>query len=378
MLDIALKNILRQRTRTILTILGIVIGIASVVALSSFGEGINQFIQGSLELSAGKIIVQGKGSGGFASGFSGSEITQEQLNMLASLDGVKDVSPINLYIEGGGGGFGGFPQLVVAGIQFDKSQYLVGENIKFSEGRGLAEGDSGVMVIGKSLADEKDWSVGDFVTVKSTDFEIIGVLELTNNQNVDGSAIISIDDMKDLLDTDTYQTVYAIPFDVKDSEKIADEINTADDTLSAITSTDYARQASQIVDQIRIFTFGLGGIAAVVGGLGVLNTMIMAVLERRREIGVMKAIGATNSMILQQILTESSMISVIGGFIGLLLGGLASAVLVVLTKGGIPATVTPLLAAGSMAFALLLGIVGGLYPAMQAAKLDPVVALRYE
>jgi len=377
MFDLAVRNIKRQRTRTVLTVLGIIIGIAAVVALGSFAECINKFITGSLELSAGKIMVQQKGSGGFQSGFSGSDITSEQMQSLKNIDGVKDVIPMNIYFEGSSHGFGG-PSIVIAGIDPEKNDLMVGENVRMKEGRELSTDDRGVMIAGYNFADEMKLSVGDDITLKGTmDFEIIGIIEKTDNANIDGAGIVNIEDIQELLKTDTYQLLYVVPFDVRDSERITEEIAKEDENLEAITSKDLARQASEIVGQIRVFTFGIGGIAAVVGGLGVLNTMIMAVMERRREIGVMKAIGATKRLILMQILTESAVISLFGGLVGVFLGFLASAGLNMMMSNGF-ATVTPGLAAGGILFALALGFAGGVYPAMKAANLDPVEALRYE
>ncbi len=175
---------------------------------------------------------------------------------------------------------------------------------------------------------------------------------------------------------DTYQMVYVILDNPEEAEDVADDIEDNDETLDAITSTDMIRMVSEIMSQISIFTFGIGAIAAFVGGLGVLNTMIMAVMERRREIGVMKAIGATRRFVLIQILTESSLLSLVGGFVGLFLGWIASFSFGIITGGLLSAIVTPALALGSLAFAFALGFIGGLYPAWKAARLDPVEALR--
>jgi putative ABC transport system permease protein len=135
---------------------------------------------------------------------------------------------------------------------------------------------------------------------------------------------------------------------------------------------------SRIVDMISIFTIGISSIAAIVGGLGVMNTMIMSVLERKREIGIMKAIGATNKFVLTQILVESVMISLIGGVLGLLIGGVGSYSLRFISSGLANARVTINLAIGSLSFAVFLGLFGGLYPAWSASKLNPIEAIRYE
>ncbi len=376
MLDLAFKNIKRQKTRTFLTVLGIVIGIAAIVALGSFAEGINIMVQEELEPIAGKIMVIQKGSGGYMTGFQGSDITDEQIENIKSIAGLEDVVPMSMYIGKMVPMRG--PEWVVIGIDITKGRYFVGENIEMHDGRDFVEGETGVVTIGKTIADRYNLEVGDYFTVKNDDFEIIGIYELTNVGDVDTGIIMPIEDMHNLLDTDTYQMVFVIPEDVRETEIIAEKIEDEDEMLSAVTEKEMSREVSQVVDQIRIMTFGIGAIAAVVGGLGVMNTMIMAVMERRREIGVMKAVGATNRMVLQQILTESALISLIGGFIGLFLGMLASFGMTGFTGGFVTAAVTPLLAATAIGFAFLLGIIGGLYPAWKAGKLDPVEALRYE
>lgn len=376
MWDLAFKNIERQKSRTTLTILGIVIGISVIIALGSFAEGINVFFQSTLEFSAGKIMVQQSGAGGFQSGFVGSDISSEQLEMLENIDGVDRVVPVNFYMQGGGMGFS--VGTVVVGMDPADGDIFTGENVRFYSGRDLEADDSGLIMVGKTFADDHNLVVGDSVTLKDWEFEVVGIIELTNNIQVDGAAMITISDMQDLLETDTYQMIYVIPEDIKDVEKIAEDITDEDESLSSITDKEFARTASGVVDQIRMFMFGMGGIAVVVGGLGVLNTMIMAVLERRKEIGVMKAIGATRFRILNQILSESILMSLLGGVFGVLLGFLASVGLRVMTDNAIPATVTPELALVGILFGLFLGAIGGIYPAYQASKVDPVEALRYE
>ena len=376
MIEFAFKNITRQKSRTVLTTLGIIVGIAAIVALGSFAEGINTFFQGSLEMTAGKVVVQTAGAGGFSTGFTGSDVTQEQVDNILAIDGVQDASPMNIYIQ-----MTGFsPDLVVAGIDPADGTLFTGKDVTMYKGVGLQEtvGDKDVMIIGRDLAEKKNLDIGDFVKVKNTDFEIVGIMDRINNANVDGSGVVHMEDLQDAMGTTTFQMVYVVPNDIRESEAIADNIMSMDDTLSATTAKDIARQSAQVVGQIRLFTFGMGAIAAVVGGLGVLNTMIMAVMERRKEIGAMKAMGATRTVIMMHIIAESSFMGLVGGIAGLGLGSLGALGLRLATGGNIPATVTPYLAVVSLAFALVLGIAGGAYPAWRASKLDPVEALRYE
>lgn len=374
MLDLAYKNIMRQRTRTILTAMGILIGIGAIVALGSIAEGIDAMVQSGLELTAGKITVMEKDAGFF--GIMG-ELTDEDLEVVEGVGGIKDIVPILFYMESMVMMQG--PEWVAIGIDPTKGEYFIGENAEMEDGRMIEEGESGVVALGNSIAERYNVEVGDFWTIKDDDFEIVGVIEKTDITDIDTSIMVNFDDLMDVTDSDTYQMIYVIPDDVKDTERIAEEIEDASERLDAMTTKEMARQASQIVDQIRIFTFAIGAIAALVGGLGVMNTMIMAVMERRREIGVMKAIGATNGMVLRQILTESALISLLGGAGGVMLGVVGSFFVSSIFGGGqIAAVVTPGLALTGLSFALFLGLVGGLYPAWKAAKLDPVVALRYE
>jgi len=375
MIEFAYKNIKRQKSRTALTVVGIVVGITVIVALGSFAEGINVFFQSTLEFSAGKVTVQQKGAGGFQTGFAGSDITDKQIATIEGIDGVKEVVPINFFIEGG---FGFDIQTVVVGIDPSNGDIFVGESIGLDSGRELETGDSGYIMVGKDFAESRDLVTGDSVTIKDTEYEVIGILELSNNANVDGSAMITMEDMKQLLETDTYSLLYVVPEDIRETERIAEDIENEDETLAAITDKEFARTAADVVNQIRLVMFGMGGISVVVGGLGVLNTMVMSVLERRKELGVMKAIGATRWNILLQIITESILISILGGIIGIGFGSAAAYGLVVLTEGGIPATVTPFLAGIAILFSLSLGLIGGIYPAWQAARVDPIEALRYE
>jgi len=376
MLDLAFKNIKRQRTRAFLTVLGIVIGIAAVVSLGSLSEGLNQLVQNNLELTAGKIVVAQAGSSGFLIGFAGSELTDEDLSEIQSVSGVKEVVP-QLYAIGEIIPFEG-PAWVAIGIEPSKTEFFAGENIKIEKGRSLEDGDGEVIVAGANFADEQNLDAGDFFAIKDTELEVVGIFEKSGQGDIDNNFIVPLNALQDITEQDFFQTIYVIPDDLTKIELIAERIENENEKYDALTSTDIARQAGMIVSQIRLFTLGMGAIAALVGGLGIMNTMIMSVLERRREIGVMKAVGGTKRFIIRQFLTESVLISFIGGLIGIGFGFLGARLMEVAFSFTEGAVITPALIIGSLAFAVILGIAGGLYPAYKAANLDPVEALRYE
>lgn len=376
MIDLAFKNIRRQKTRSFLTVLGIVIGIAAVVALGSISEGLNQQVSSNLELNAGKIVITQQGSSGAFTGFSGSELTDEQVDEIAAVSGVKEVVPQVYYWETLNPFEG--PEWVAIGITPSKAEFFAGESIQVEEGRELDDSDDTAIVIGRNFADRYLLEVGDFFTVKDVDMEIVGVFELSGVPDIDNNFIIPLEALQDLTGVDTFPVVYAIPDDLRETEILAERIEDQNEEFDALTSTDIARQASEIVGQISIFTIGIGAVAALVGGLGIMNTMIMSVLERRREIGVMKAIGATRRQILLHFMTEAFLIAAIGGLIGIVFGVVAAGALGSIIGFFRISYISAELLIGGFAFAIILGLVGGFYPSWKAASMDPVEALRYE
>jgi putative ABC transport system permease protein len=305
-----------------------------------------------------------------------SKLTDENVETIRNIDGVKDVIPMIFYYEEIIAMMG--PPWEAIGIEPDKTEYFKGESLKMESGDDLEQGDTGEVVIGKNVAGRYNLEVGDYFNIKGIDFYIKGVMEKANINDIDTGVIVPLQDMKDLLESDTYQMIYVVPENIEHTEDMAEAIEDADESFNAITSKEIARQVSIVIDNISIFVIGIGAIAAFVGGLGVMNTMIMSVIERRKEIGVMKAIGGTKFFIIKQILTESAMLSGLGGAMGIGLGFLGTFAMNIFTRGVIQTQVTPQLAAYAFSFAVSLGLAGGLYPAWQAAKLDPVEALRYE
>lgn len=375
LIDLAFKNIMRTKTRTGLTVFGVLIGITAIVALGSISEGINVMINEELEFLGGTIWVTSEGAGGIMTGLRGSEITQQKLEDLEDFSGVKEVVPM-AWIVGEIVPLQG-PEYIIAGIDPEKQDFFIGKGVDLESGRELESSDEYSVLLGYVYAERNDLEVGDTVEVKEEEFEVVGVLEEMGNED-DNAIIMPLYTIMDVYDLDDYQAAFVIPEDVSKIGSLAEELEDDFDDLDAQTSSELASQASQIVDTIRFFTLGIAGISAVVGGLGVMNTMIMSIMERKKEIGIMKAVGATNRFILTQILLESVIITLIGGVLGVILGSLGSYSLRFISEGLTHATVTPQLAIGSLSFAIFLGLFGGFYPAWKAAKLNPIEAIRYE
>ena len=379
MLALALRNITRQKTRTVLTVIGILIGIAAIVALGSISEGLRVQISKSLEQSSSLITVIEESNGNLFMSMGSSELSQETVDEIMSVDGIDEATAVIYkvgYLEDSSGF--GQPTLFESGVRPEDIELFTTEGVVLSEGELLEEGDVDYAMVGWTLSETLDLEVGDTITVEERDFTIKGIYEEFGDPGLDSGVIIPLDVAQDLFETDMYSAVIVYPEDIDEVQELADSIEDSVEGVSAFTTAEFAKQIGQIVDQIGFFTIGIAAISAIVGGLGVMNTMIMSVMERRREIGVLKAIGATNSYILKMILIESALISLIGGLLGLGVGFIASKGLGFATGGQAEGIVTPRLALYSLAFALFLGIVGGLYPARRASKLSPVEALKYE
>jgi putative ABC transport system permease protein len=374
LLDLAIKNILRVKTRTGLTIFGIVIGITAIVALGSISEGIKARINEQLEFLGGTIMVSSKGSGSLMMGFMGSEISKNRVEELESIPNVKEVIPIIVQIEVETIGQQG---KIIVGIDPNKVDYFKGKGIELEFGRTIQEGDTYSANLGYTFAKTNNLVVGDTIKLKNENFEVVGTFE-ESGSTIDNMIIVPIDTLMDVYDMENYKALYVIPEDISRIDDLAEDIEDEFDDLSAQTTKEMAEQASQIVNTIQIFTIGIAGISVVVGGLGVMNTMIMSIMERKKEIGIMKAIGATNKFILNQILLESVMITLIGGILGILFGSIGSYSLRFFSETFTHVKVTLNLILISLIFALSLGILGGIYPAWKAVKLNPIEAIRYE
>ena len=375
MIDLALKNISRQKTRTALTVIGIMIGIGAVVALGSISQGINQMIDEEMKFLGGTILVSSKASGGMMTGFQGSNITEDELKELQEFSGVKEATPLVMRPRKVKLGE---PLQMIFGIDPEHVDFFKKRGTEIEAGRSLEEDDTFQVLIGHKLSEDYGLNVGDTIELRDYSFEIVGIMEETETNLLDYCIVVPIRTMMDVFDLENYQAVFIVPEDLTRVEDVADDIEDNFEDFEVTTSTDIAKQMTRVVNMLSFFTLGIGSIAAIVGGVGVMNTMIMSVMERKKEIGIMKAIGATNKFVLTQVLIESVIITLIGGLLGIIVGIMGSYSLRFISSGLASAKVTPALILGGTSFAAFLGLIGGLYPAWQASKLNPIEALRYE
>ncbi len=389
----AWRNLTHHRTRTIVTMIGIIIGIASVVALISLGDGLTASISEQLEsLGPDKVTITPSMSGGFGPPSGGSvQLSEKDIKIIEDTPGVKMALPMlfkSLPVK-----FQGKTSFVsFIGFPTDKTKEFFSDmqNYKIDEGRLIAKGEQNVVMIGARVSEQlfdSKLKLRDKVEILGKDVRVIGVLKATGDSDTDNGMIIPIETLRDITGnkdevTFVFAKVNGDPSVVaKDIEKALEDYH-KEKLFNAYSTEQLMQQINSVFGVLSFVLIGIASISLLVAGFGILNTMLMSVIERTREIGILKAIGATNHTILAMFLTESAIVGMIGGAVGCLVGYILS-----FGMGGIAQSilgltliisVNPGLVTFVVVFAAGVGVLSGTYPAYRAAQLDPVEALRYE
>jgi putative ABC transport system permease protein len=398
---LASSNLKRRGLRSWLTMIGIFIGIAAVVGLISLGQGLQAAINEQFEqLGKDKIIIQSKTIG--PPGSAGSEkliLTTKDLEAIKDVRGVENV--VGILMKTSVLNFKDESKVVIAiGIEpKDISLFSEMQSFKVVEGRDLKEGDGFKAIVGYNNAVEgKIWKkavqVGSTIEVEGIEFKVVGILDKTGDPYNDAGIYVPKETLREVLNVkDEESEIIAKtqdgfnPSDVADTimRKLRQERGERKDqeTFIVQTSEQLLTTFTNIFGIVQAVLVGIAAISLVVGGIGIMNTMYTSVLERTKEIGTMKAVGAKNSDILQIFLFESGLLGLVGGIIGIVLGiGLGKGVQYITTialgTNLLQASITFPLVFGALAFSFLIGSLSGILPALQAARLKPADALRYE
>lgn len=403
---IALKALLINKTRSALTILGIVIGIASVILIVSIGKGAENLILNEISSFGSKMIAVAPGKTGEKPG------PQNMLEMLTPSLKEKDffaIKKLSLVARA-------TPEVDTTAVMRYENQeikrmvYGCHPDFQFmfnfipQKGRFFTEEEiqkkAKVVVLGKEIADKLFGQANPLnkkIKIKKENYKVIGVLPPIGVKmffNMDKIAIIPYSTAQQFLAGITY--FHGINVEAKDEksiEKLKENIedllrarhNISDpenDDFNLVTQGNAQDMVSMVTGLLSLLLSSIAAISLIVGGIGIMNIMLVSVTERTREIGLRKAIGAKNSDILKQFLFEATILTLFGGLLGIAIGiSLAFAGLLLAHFFGYPnwkLIVSPEIIILSFAIAFVIGIIFGLYPAQKAAKLDPIEALRYE
>lgn len=396
----ALDSLMANKMRAVLTMLGVIIGVAAVIALMSIGNGLSASITSEIQSFGTNLLTistDTDNSDGYQT-LSMSDVAalSDSLNAPALGEVAANVQGVQEVVNGSNS-----IQTTVAGIT---ENYLTVNNLaEFQSGAGFTQNDvdtkNRVAVLGSEAAVdlfETEYPVGQSVKINGVSYEVIGVLAESGSgfNNTDSNLFVPISTAQSRLYTErtregekavTIITAQAASEDETDAaiEQITetlrrqhDIVYAADDDFSIFSQADLLDTFDTITASLTAFLGAIAGISLVVGGIGIMNIMLVSVTERTREIGIRKAVGAMKRDILAQFLLESVLLSLLGGFLGIVLGWLVSRV------GGnlldfetLVDVGTVLLATG---FATAVGLIFGIYPAWRAADLRPIEALRYE
>ncbi|MBI3033576.1 ABC transporter permease [Candidatus Woesearchaeota archaeon] len=401
-LSLALNSIRSRRLRSWLTMIGIFIGVASVVALISLGQGLQEAINSEFaSFGIDKVIIQGKSAGFGAPGtFSAGKVTEDDLKLIKKVSGVENAA--GRIIKTATIEFGNEQQArAVSSLPNDNreaSLIIDANNFKLKDGRMLKSSDRNKVVLGYDYAYGKLFSkkvyVGNRILINGKQFEVVGILERLGDPFRDKAVLMNQDALQDLYGSSReFNALVAQAKKGEDINKVAEDIAKAmrKDRSQKEGREDFEIQTPQqflnsfnvIFGIVQAVVIGIAGISILVGSIGIMNTMYTAVIERTREIGIMKATGARNEHILSLFLAESGMLGMAGGAIGVALGmGIGKLVEFsaqkALGSSLLQAYFPWYLIAGSLLFSFIIGAVSGVLPAMQASRLKPADALRYE
>ena len=396
------KNLMHRFTRSSLTILSILIGIMAIVTLISFGEGLRSYINVvAQETGTDKLIAQPRG---FAPpGSTSTFFIKEELDFIKKQNGVSEAtgaiarqSEVKIDEKKVG------KWVFIMGMPTDSSEQRLMEEAfagyEILEGRAVKKGDENKVVLGYNymIANKifsKPLKLGDNIFIKGKSFDIVGFYEEIGNPQDDSNFYLTEDAMKELFDIeDEYDYIFIRADKGVNPTELAERLEEKLRKKKGQKEGEedfYIQSFEQLLETFGIVLLVLNavlviiaGISIVVAAVNIMNTMYTAVLERTKEIGIMKSIGARNSTILWMFFFESGILGLSGGSIGLLLGyGLAKIggnILAAVGYSFLKPAFPWWLVIGSLAFSFLVGALSGFLPARAASKLKPVDALRYE
>ena len=378
--EFILKNVLQRKARSILTTLGVAIAVTAVVALVGIADGFERSFRDLYERRGIDLMVVRAG----ASERLSSSIPQRVGEQIRQLPGVRMVTPGLVDVVSFEDA--NLTRVPLQGWAVDSTLF---DELQMQGGRRLESGDDKGVMLGMVLAKNLGKKTGDVVEIAGREFTIIGVFECFNVY-LNGSAVMLIPALQTLMDRPGQVTGFEVVLDnTADKKELIERVRRQINSLvssngepwgvEAIPTDDYVKSTSQI-QMAKAMAWMTSAIALIIGAVGVLNTMIMSVLERTREIGILRAIGWRKIRVVRLVLYESVLLSLVGAAVGI---GAAVVLTHALTwwpvvNGLVRGDVAPAVVIQGFLIALAVGLIGGAYPAYRGAHLLPTEALRHE
>jgi ABC-type antimicrobial peptide transport system permease subunit len=359
------RNLLRRRTRTALTLLGIGVSIAAIVALGAMAQGTKELMTAMFRASQTDLLAI---QSGVDADFSAvDEHTGARIEARDDVEALSGVIMTAVSTEQ-------TSMLILSG--YNPRSFAI-RHFRIIEGESLTGRHQ--VIVGKNAAEQMGIEIGDTLRLLKSNFRVVGIYE-TGISYEDVGVVIGLREAQALTGKPHQVMYYAIKLrDPGQAEAVKQELEATFPDLDFALTAEIAESMSDF-QVLEAMVMQISLLAIFIGGLGMLNTMLMSVLERTREIGVLRALGWRKRQVLGMILQESVVLGVVGGLLGILLGfGLGGLVsLVPGSWGAFDLTYTPQILIQAVIVALVAGAVGGLYPAWRATRMRPVEALRYE
>jgi putative ABC transport system permease protein len=399
---LAIDSLRNRKIRSWLTMIGIFIGIAAVVSLIGLGEGLRSAITGQFGFLGTDILTVQASQFGLA-GAPGqgapNPLTDDLAGKISQISGVE--ASFNRYLETGTLEFNdiqgiGFAASIPDGEHRKTMETML--NLEIAEGRLLKDGDGRKALLGNTFSEEGEFGkpirAGDRILLNDLKFEVVGILEKKGNFLLDSSVLVNEETLlEDFRESDD-DSVNIIVVKVKDEKEIAKvqesvekllrkerDVKVGEEDFEVSTPQQALESLNSVLFAVQLFVTIIAVISLLVGGIGIMNTMYTSVIERTKEIGIMKSIGARNSTIFSLFFIESGLLGMVGGIIGIIIGitiayGMAFAGRLALGSELIQAQVSFGLIIGSLLFSFVIGTFFGVLPAIQASRLQPVESLR--
>ena len=377
MIKLSFFNLFRRKTRTALSISGIAIGVAAIIILVSLVDGFTQDFDDVIGQFKAIMVLEKD-----AQDQTLSKLKTSFGPKFETIPNVKAAIPeiwvMPQKIDGSPVVLDSLAVVTIYGLDTDKffSSGIKGWIGDIKKGKTIDSSDTKGAVIGQKIVDDYQKFVGSTIKIDGQKFRVHGIFN-SESDFVSGMIVVNLEDARDLSSlAPGYVHSYSIFLDdtTKDTQ-VANILKLKySEDITVFTQEDMAQQMEDIIGNLKLMAIAVALISSVVAGIGIMNTILMSVLERFKEIGALKAVGWTDNNVMRMIMYEAFFLGVFGGILGIFLG--FGVDIFLFSIAGVKYQITPLLVITSFSFAISLGLIAGLYPAYMASKLSPIEALR--